>query len=83
MLIDFEDFKLKMLEMIAIANQNIKREKEYLEQLEDQCNEGYWRAFDPENPYQIIPDVKITIKCLEEQIRMYETSIDIAKSLLI
>lgn len=81
MVIDFAEFELKMLEMIAITNQNIQREKDCLAKLEKQCNEGYWNAFDPENPHQLIPDVKMIIKCLEEQKRTYETAIDIAKSL--
>lgn len=79
MILDFEEFELKILEMISITNQNIKIEKEYLKKLEKQCNDGYWKAFDPENPHQIIPEVKIRIKCLEEQIKTYETSIDVAK----
>lgn len=81
MVIDLEVFDMKMLEMIAITNQSIKREEEYLQKLKKQCNEGYWNACDPENPHNIIPEVQTTIKCLEEARRTYETTMSIAKGL--
>jgi hypothetical protein len=81
MFINVNDFEFKILKMISITNKNIKREKEYLEQLEEECG-GYWTVGDSENPHQIIPKVEVNIKCLEEQVRTYETAIDIAKSLL-
>lgn len=81
MILNFEDFEKKMLEMIAISNRNIKQTEEYVIKLRKQCNEGYFTV-GQENPYQIIPNVEIEIKCLEEQIRTYETAIDIAKSLV-
>jgi hypothetical protein len=79
MILDFEEFEIKMLEMIAITNENIKKEKEYLIELKKQCCDYF--TVGEENPHNIIPVVQTTIKCLEEQIKTYETAIDVAKSL--
>lgn len=79
-IVDVKDFELKILEMIAIANQNIKKENDYLLQLKKERANGFWRFGDPRNPHLIIPDVEITIKCLESQVRTLDTALSIAKS---
>lgn len=79
MIVDVEDFEIKILEMIAITNQNIKKENDYLLRLKKGCCK-YWNVGDTENPNLIIPKVETKIKCLEAQVRTFETALSLAKS---
>ena len=81
MIVGIEDFELEILKMIAIANQNIKKEKDYLLRLKKERSNGPWHVGDLENPYLIIPQVETTIKCLEAQVRTFDVALNVAKSI--